>query len=274
MTARVIFRLVYTGQQITHVTPSYETELQTVANAVGMSQRIIVATGAGISTSAGVPDFRSHKRFVKTREIFYETALSHPSDGPVLVKLCTELFKAAKASLPTETHRFINELNAKGRLVRHYTQNIDCLEDKAGLSTDLRLGPGGYRVRGVECVPLHGSLRSLRCVSCRQSCSWDEREAITSAGKLPTFPACPKTTVRGRQIRPGLLRPDILLYGELDPRADSISKVIRYDLSLDLDLLLILGTSLQVHVFRKLMKQFAKVVYKNKGLVLFINRGT
>ncbi|KAI3326668.1 DHS-like NAD/FAD-binding domain-containing protein [Xylariaceae sp. AK1471] len=219
-------------------------------------------------------------------------ALSHPSDGPALVKFCAQLFQDAKASRPTEMHQFIGDLSASRQLVRDYTQNIDCLEEKVGLSTVLSRGPGTWlksslearrrphesetiprcRALGVECVQLHGSLRSLRCLNCRQRCSWDEEQGIMSVGKLPICPACPKTTARGRRVELGLLRPDIILYGESDPRADSISEIIQHDLSLDIDLLLIFGTSLAVYGIRELTKNFAKTVHKNKGMVLFINR--
>ncbi|KAI0520950.1 hypothetical protein F5B22DRAFT_644193 [Xylaria bambusicola] len=94
-----------------------------------------------------------------------------------------------------------------------------------------------------------------------------------SDGKLSTCPACPpQTTARGRRLKPGLLRPDILLYGEPDSRADPITQIIQHDLSLDIDLLLIFGTSLTVHGSRELAKSFARLVRQNKGKVLFINR--
>ena len=47
-----------------------------------------------------------------------------------------------KRASPTKTHRLILNLRNTGKLVRDYTQNIDCLEEKVGLFTDLRKGPG------------------------------------------------------------------------------------------------------------------------------------
>ncbi|KAI3341953.1 DHS-like NAD/FAD-binding domain-containing protein [Ustulina deusta] len=274
------------SREITHVGPDSEADLQKLAEVVAGSRRVIVITGAGISTSVGIPDFRSINKSrpaVKTRDLFHATALSHPSDGATLIKTCAQLFQTAKTSRPTETHQFIKNLKASGRLVRDYTQNIDCLEEAAGLNTDLRRGPGAWSVpsseaipgclaRGVECVQLHGSLCWLRCLSCRQRRSWDKEQGLLSEGKLPTCPACPRATARGRRLEPGLLRPDILLYGELDPRADSIAEIIEHDLSLDIDILLIFGTSLAIHGIRELTKNFAKLVHKNEGKVLLINR--
>jgi NAD-dependent SIR2 family protein deacetylase len=109
---------------------------------------------------------------VRTRDLFHYSALSHPSDGPALIRLCTELFEYAQNSQPTETHHFLKDLSRSGRLVQAYTQNIDHLEEKAGLSTDLSKGIGawvssdlahsagvpplGRLSQGVECVQLHG----------------------------------------------------------------------------------------------------------------------
>lgn len=90
--------------------------------------------------------------------------------------------------------------------------------------------------------------------------------------QLPPCPACPTTSRRGRTLQPGLLRPGILLYNELDLRAQTIPEIIQHNLSLDVDLLLILGTSLIVHGIQKLTRKFAKLAHKNDGLVLYINQ--
>ncbi|KAI1315859.1 DHS-like NAD/FAD-binding domain-containing protein, partial [Xylariaceae sp. FL0255] len=228
---------------------------------------------------------------VKTRDLFHATALSHPSDGLALIKVCDQLFQTAKMTRPTEAHQFIKDLRANGRLVRNYTQNIDGLEETAGLSTDLSKfnfasncddktkgqlhSPkmtSGSLTEEVGCVQLHGSLLSWRCLRCGQRCRWDERRDAILDGKLPICHACPRTSNRGRPLAPGHLRPDILLYDESDPRADSISEIIQHDLSLDVDLLLIFGTSLAVHGIRELTKKFARLVHKNNGKVLSINR--
>ncbi|KAI0804407.1 DHS-like NAD/FAD-binding domain-containing protein [Xylaria sp. FL0064] len=197
-------------QTVCHTTAgSYDT-LEELAKVIARSNRVIAITGAGISTSAGIPDFELlnfNRPGVKTRDLFQQTALSHPSDGPALIKLCLELFEHAETSQPSLPHRFLMDLLKSGQLVRTYTQNIDCLEEQAGLCID-----------------------------------------------------------------PGLLRPGILLYNELDLRAQTIAEIIQHNLSLDVDLLLILGTSLIVHGIQKLTRKFAKLAHKNDGLVLYINQ--
>ncbi|KAK3312479.1 DHS-like NAD/FAD-binding domain-containing protein [Apodospora peruviana] len=153
---------------------------------------------------------------------------------------------------PTKTHRFIRNLRDAGKLVRHYTQNIDCLEQKAGLSSDAQ--------------------KDLESVECK-----GDREMETSLGPELPCPACTKISndrKAGGKRAPaiGKLRPGIVLYDELDPRAESISTVVQYDRSLPLDVFLIMGTSLATHGVRRLIKDFAEVIHKRRvGKVVFVN---
>ncbi|KAA8570642.1 hypothetical protein EYC84_000040 [Monilinia fructicola] len=204
----------------------------------------------------------------------------------------------------TTTHKFIRALRDNGRLVRNYTQNIDCLEEREGLTTDLELGagdrtrfqtkvqgksvPSGGEGRGgketplgtgVECVLLHGSLRQLRCGVCSKLTSWDEddRENTTMAGSAPDCPSCISSSLsrqdKGRRgLAVGRLRPDIVLYGEEHPHANLVGPLIIHDLKLGPDVLLILGTSLRVHGLKIMVKEFAQAVHARGGSVIFVNQ--
>ncbi|KAM7212546.1 hypothetical protein V8F06_012085 [Rhypophila decipiens] len=107
---------------ITHVQLNNHYHLKTIANLLGAGSEIMTLTGAGI-TNAGIP--------------------------------------VAIDADPTKTHRFIRKLRDANKLVRHYTQNIDCLEEKAGLSTDSRKG-----LESAECVLLRGYLHNFRRTNC------------------------------------------------------------------------------------------------------------
>lgn len=209
-----------------------------------------------------------------------------------------KVFNDVQSTSPT--HKFIRTLRDGGRLVRNYTQNIDSLEEREGLATDLALGPGSrarfsaktQRERrpsdlqgnsphstGVECVQLHGSLVSLRCGLCGKLSGWDEadRESITLSGQAPDCPSCTeynaRRTGRGRRgLAVGRLRPDIVLYGEEHPSAHLVAPLITHDLSLGPDVLLIMGTSLKVHGLKIMVKEFAKAVHNKGGKVIFVNR--
>ncbi|KAK3370951.1 DHS-like NAD/FAD-binding domain-containing protein [Lasiosphaeria ovina] len=280
---------------IIHVRPDDRLHLESIASLFGAASKIVTVTGAGISTNAGIPDFRSKNGVYslgRRRRLFYSSVLSDPERRPLFYSSITKMRQDAKHVSPTTTHRFILGLRNAGKLVRDYTQNIDCLEEKVSLSTDLQKGPGSrshhYRVdyklrlqdnnRGVECVLLHGSLRRLRYSNCLGTYCWDkcDRETETLAGQEPLCPGCAeisdaRTAAGKRATAIGTLRPDIVLYDELDPRADLISAIARRDLLLLPDVLLIMGTSLTTHGVKNLVKDFAKAIHKRAGKVVFVN---
>lgn len=122
--------------------PQYNT-VDDAAQLIKNSQKIIVITGAGISTSLGIPDFRS-----KGTGFYDKVAArgySEPQDvfdihefdrNPTLFyDLAGDILPDQKLGV-TPTHAFIKLLQDKGRLRRNYTQNIDDLENLAGISRD------------------------------------------------------------------------------------------------------------------------------------------
>lgn len=141
--------------------------------------------------------------------------------------------------------------------------------------------PGGELDGGCEVVQLHGNLELLKCSFCRATSKWGEqgREARFLLGEAPTCPSCEglaqEREDRGKRgTKIGTLRPNIVLYGEEHPSADMIGKLSVHDLGLAPDLLLILGTSLQVHGLKLLVREFAKAVHakgKGKGKVILVN---
>ncbi|KAL2258132.1 hypothetical protein VTK26DRAFT_8681 [Humicola hyalothermophila] len=289
---------------ITYVRPNDHHHLQNIANLLGAASKIVTVTGAGISTNAGIPDFRSRNGVHSSgyRHLFHWSVLFDTDRRPLFYKRIADMRRAAERANPTKTHRFIRDLCDSGKLVRNYTQNIDGLEGKVGLLTDVRKGPGSrssfhrrsrlkrnHRVgherrrqddsRGVECVLLHGSLHRLRCSNCPGTFGWNEgsREMESLPDREPSCPGCTKISedrkAEGKRATAvGKLRPDIVLYDEQDPRAEWISAIARHDQSLRPDALLIMGTSLATHGVQLLIRDFAKVIHERPaGKVVFVN---
>ncbi|KAL8382299.1 hypothetical protein RB595_006203 [Gaeumannomyces hyphopodioides] len=246
---------------------------------------------------------------MKGKDLFDVSIWRDPMRTSVFYTFTTSLRRKVKSAEPTNTHHFLGHLRDRGKLVRCYTQNIDEIEEKVGLTTCLKLGPG-HRGRfstrahrasapaalnrtmsdpgaievprekpssGVECVYLHGSLSSLRCFACGRISDWeDERESETMSGRQPACPHCAGATAaregRGkRALGVGKLRPNIVLYGEEHPNAHLIAPVVQHDLSLNPDMLLILGTSLRVHGLKVMVREFAKAIHSRNGTVVFVN---
>lgn len=139
--------------------------------------------------------------------------------------LAKELYPGAFK--PTPSHYFIKLLENHGMLHRHYTQNIDTLEHIARISPD-------------KIIEAHGSFYTNHCLVCRQQYTKEWMKAEIFANRIPrcNIPECT-----------GVVKPDIVFFGESLPAKfhDSIDE--DFD---DCDLLIIMGTSLEVQPFAAL----------------------
>ncbi|KAJ3110384.1 hypothetical protein HDU96_006650 [Phlyctochytrium bullatum] len=118
-----------------------EAELfERIATAIKKAKRCVAVTGAGISVSAGIPDFRSEDGLysmikdrypsvvLKGRDLFDASLFRDQTSTKLFYAFMAELKSAADAAKATKTHKFLSELHTRGKLARWYTQNIDCLE--------------------------------------------------------------------------------------------------------------------------------------------------
>ena len=241
----------------------------------------------------------------KGKDLFDSMIWKNPNSTSTFYRFIASLRKSIHEDVKktSATHRFIRTLRECKKLVRCYTQNIDGLEEIEGMCTELdrgkgsrsrfskkamtspkaefRIQPGGPMDMGCEVVQLHGDLKSLRCTLCHQRCEWDtgSHNSRFLAGKAPLCQHCLTTdSIRQAQgkrgTKVGILRPNIVLYGEEHPSADAIGSITSNDLTMSPDLLLILGTSLHVHGLKTLVREFAKSVHARpggRGKVVFIN---
>lgn len=163
----------------------------TVDDAVALLQNaknIIVLTGAGISTSLGIPDFRSKGTGLYSK--LEHLGLNDPQevfDIRVFNEDPNIFYTIAKDILPEQdryspTHKFIRLLQDKGKLLTNYSQNIDNLEAKAGIHPD----------KLVQC---HGSFATATCTKCGHKVPGEEIFPEVKAGKIPR---CRKCALGGR----------------------------------------------------------------------------
>lgn len=216
----------------------------------GNCTSIIAMIGAGISTSAGIPDFRSPGSGIYANLAQYN--LPYPEavfDIGFFVKNPKPFYHLAKQLIPenlvpTPAHSFLRLLHDKGLLLRVYSQNIDNLESLAGI-------PGG------KLVQAHGSFHTSHCIksSCRKEYSYEwlkskilsnEEGSDTDSINVPKCDVCGST-----------VKPDIVFFGERLP--DRFFFLSEGDFP-KADLLIIIGTSLTVQPFASLVQLVPKSV--------------
>lgn len=233
---------------------------------------------------------------VKGRDLFDAVLWSDPASTALFYTFLANLrAEVLKVSETTPVHKFIRTLAETGRLLRCYTQNIDGLEEREGLVLNLLHGKGKRKrpspaqaqaqagdtrsdqEKGCQVVQLHGNLKSLRCTTCQLLTSYTPAAVQTLlAGAAPVCKACQaasdcRQAAGKRATKVGLLRPNVVLYGEEHPDADMVGSLAEADIRAAPDLMIILGTSLKVHGLKVFVKQFARAVHARGGRVVFVN---
>ncbi|OQN99196.1 NAD-dependent protein deacetylase hst2-1 [Cryoendolithus antarcticus] len=210
--------------------------------------KVVVLTGAGISTSAGIPDFRSPETGLYANlsrlnlpyaEAVFDIAYFRQNPEPFYT-LAAELYPGKFR--PTLAHSFIRLLADKGLLLKLFTQNIDCLEREAGVPGDL-------------IVEAHGSFAEQSCIECKLFYDKDEIRKHVAAKTIPRCPSCD-----------GLVKPEIVFFGEQLPAAFFANRM----LPVEADLVIVMGTSLTVQPFAslpQLAREDAVRVLINKEVV-------
>ncbi len=186
------------------------------------SERAVVLTGAGVSVPSGIPDFRSPGtgvwENVDPMEVAHIDAWRRDPDR--FWGFYGQRFATLSDKRPNEAHLALAELERRGLVRGVITQNIDRL----------------HRVAGSErLIELHGSIEWSVCLDCRGKLPIDRVVALLADadGAAPACPACASP-----------LKPDVVLFGELLPE-----RALReaQALALDADLMLCVGSSLEVH---------------------------
>jgi len=248
--------------------PQYNS-IDDAVDLIKRAKNIIVLTGAGISTSLGIPDFRS-------KDIGLYSKLAHLGLNDPQEVFDIRIFKedpsifysVARDILPstdrfTPTHAFIHLLQQKGKLLTNYSQNIDNIEAVAGILPE----------KLIQC---HGSFATASCVECKYQVNGELIFADIKAGRIPKCDQCiaklraPAAMKRKRSQngtdkkrrrfdtnddsseeddyddspKVGVMKPDITFFGEALPDRFS-ERLTNHDKNL-VDLVIVIGTSLKV----------------------------
>ncbi|KAF5392343.1 hypothetical protein D9757_001449 [Collybiopsis confluens] len=258
---------------------------------------------AGISVKAGIPDFRSSEGLFQTlkrdnpkdalssgKDLFDASVFNTEHKTALFCQMISRLSDLSKAAEPTPFHHLLRFLDEHSRLLRVYTQNIDAIEEKSGLSFGVPEfegkrgkprnttfqdigdpGPSTAANRTPRCIPLHGTLQQVHCQICTQSFPLDRYLPALASGVPPECPEC-TSMERTRQLvgkRPrgvGKLRPSVVLYNEAHKDGEGVGEIVQKDLigskgRSGADLLLVVGTSLRVPGTKRMVREFSKAVH-------------
>ena len=187
------------------------------------AKRVVVFTGAGISTESGIPDFRSPggiwSRF-DPDDFTYQKFIRDPEARRKQWQMLGEGLLTTDAK-PNPAHYAIAELDRLGRLDCVITQNVDNLHQKAGVPDD-------------KVFELHGNMQWAVCLSCGRRYSFEQIKARLDKGEeIPDCEDCH-----------GLLKPDAVFFGEQLPQKVLQEATRR---SYDCDLFIVIGSTLVVY---------------------------
>ena len=269
-------------------------DFQEIVNAIRLAEKIVVLAGAGMSTSCGIPDFRSKDGlYALARELGVcdgEFALPQPecifdiayfdADPRAFFAFAARLLPPAEGFTPSLTHLFLRELDRRAKLQTCFTQNVDGIEAACGVRAD----------RVIQC---HGTLATARCRECGVRCNTDAIRDDMEHGRIarcraPSQRAPPpaegsRRSSRKRKRPPstggvapfrlapfdpalcgGIMKPDVTFFGE--PLNASVGRRLTLDRA-KVDLLLVIGTSLSVAPISDALRFFPGTVKK-----ILINR--
>ena len=185
------------------------------------SKRILVVTGAGVSTASGIPDFRGPGGvWTRRRPVYYDEFLASEAARVEYWDFKLETWEIYQHARPNAVHHAVVALERAWKVVALVTQNVDGLHRRAGTSPNLL-------------VELHGTDLLVECQRCRATSDPAPHFEAFNTTRRPPSCACG-----------GALKPATISFGqplrtaELERAAAAAVKA---------DLVLALGSTLSVH---------------------------
>jgi NAD-dependent deacetylase len=200
-----------------------ETEIELLADLIVQAKKIVVFTGAGISTESGIRDFRGPGGLWEEydpEDFTIQKFLASPEARKKQWNLLTE-FGLIMDAQPNPAHYAIADLDRLGKLTCVITQNVDNLHQKAGVPDE-------------KVLELHGNMQRVVCLSCHRRFPIEEMlRRIDEGEEIPDCPDCH-----------GILKPDAVFFGEQLPRRILLEAAAS---SQNCDLFIVIGSTLVVY---------------------------
>ena len=199
--------------------PARTSAAEQLAELIGRSSSTVALTGAGISVPSGIPDFRTPGEGIWSNVDPFEVASidAFRRDPQRFWQFYRPRFSMLGDKRPNPAHVALATLEGRGLLAAVVTQNIDRLHRAAGTR---------------ELIEVHGSIATSSCITCGRSYGLDEVEALFDGRGIAVCDICP-----------GLVKPDVVLFGEMLPVA-AFERA--RELAAGAELMICIGSSLEV----------------------------
>ncbi|KAG6461456.1 NAD-dependent protein deacylase Sirt4 [Manduca sexta] len=219
--------------------------------------KILILTGAGISTESGIPDYRSEEVGLYARSnhkpIQYQEFVKYPKVRQRYWARNFVGWPRFSSVQPNDTHLAIRELEKIGKVTSIVTQNVDRLHHKAGSENVIELHGTGYIVKCLNCpyeIDRHELqdkiLKNNPSIQSNFTMIRPDGDVDLSKEQVDNFrvPLCPKCE--------GPLKPDIIFFGDNVPKQRV--ELVRSKVS-DSDAVFVLGSSLTVYSSYRIILQ-------------------
>jgi NAD-dependent deacetylase len=188
------------------------------------AERVVVLTGAGISTESGIPDFRSPGGLwdrYDPSELTFDRFCASADTRKVYWDIATQSYPVMRDAQPNAAHKAVAAIEKAGKLLRLVTQNVDGLHQRAGSSDEAT-------------IEIHGSAMRAKCIDCGEEHDRAEIHERILAGELaPSCDACS-----------GRLKPATVSFGQAMPEKETADA---FHAASESDLMIVIGSSLVVH---------------------------
>jgi NAD-dependent SIR2 family protein deacetylase len=155
-------------------------------------------------------------------------------------------------------------MDVKKKLTRVYTQNIDDLDQRAGLEV-------GFEKKH-KVVQLHGDLQTVVCTNCSFKGPATKQEQTRRNCPICYENLQKRLAQNKRPIGVGFLRPNIVLYNEHHKQGTEIASLLSIDLKQKQQILIVMGTSLKIIGIKRIIKDFHHEMKQRDGILVFINK--
>ena len=199
-------------------------QIDAAADFILKSKKLVVFTGAGMSTESGISDFRSPggvwSRFDQN-ELTFQKFLSSEESREKYWEFSTSSWAEMAAAQPNPGHHTIAGLDSLGKLDCVITQNIDGLHQRSGIPEE-------------KVIELHGTARWVSCLECGQRYPREQiQERLESGIKVPRCDSCS-----------GIMKPATISFGQAMPERETRQAETR---AAACDLFLVAGSSLVIY---------------------------